>query len=275
MIKQTMTNLFDGYTVACHEGEEGVLAIDPTATAPRTSHRGVVHIYSQVIEEIENIFLSMGYTKYDGPEVEDAYHNFDALNIPQSHPARDMYDTLWLDKPGYLLRTHTSSVQIRAMRKHGAPLAGVVPGRTFRHESVDASHDIMFMQCEGIFVNKNVSMANLFGTAQAFLKAFFKKDELEIRMRPGYFPFVEPGVEIDMRCVFCTTGCSVCGKTTWLEIFPCGMIHPNVLQAVDIDAQEYQGFAFGFGLSRLVMLRHGIKDIRLLSSGKVEFLEQF
>lgn len=236
---------------------------------------GHLHPFTPFIEEIENIFLSMGYQVLDGPELETDFYNFTALNIPQDHPARDMYDTFWVDLPNHLLRTHTSNVQVRAMQNKKLPLAAIVPGRTYRHEAVDASHDFQFMQCEGFYVDKNVNLSHLFATAQAFLKALFKKDELDIRIRPGFFPFVEPGIEIDMRCVFCTNGCSVCKRSTWIEVFPCGMIHPNVLKAGGIDPNEYSGFAFGFGLTRLAMLLYGIDDIRHIYGGKIKFLEQF
>jgi phenylalanyl-tRNA synthetase alpha chain len=239
------------------------------------SQQGHLHPFTRFIEEIEDIFISMGYEILDGPELETDFYNFTGLNIPADHPARDMYDTFWVDLPGRLLRTHTSPVQVRSMESKSLPIAAVVPGRTYRHEAVDASHDFMFMQCEGFFIDKKVSLAHLFGTAQTFLKALFKKDELDIRIRPGFFPFVEPGVEIDMRCQFCSGGCSVCKKSTWVEVFPGGMIHPNVLRAGGIDPDIYSGFAFGFGLTRLAMLKYGIDDIRHLYGGKLKFLEQF
>jgi len=245
-------------------------------TAYQTSKpKGSRHPYSQFVEEVEDVFLSMGYEILEGPEVETEFNNFTGLNIPDDHPARDMYDTFWTNLPGYLMRTHTSPVQVRTMQKKDLPIAAVVPGRVFRHESTDASHETMFMQCEGFYIDKNVNLSHLFATAQYFLKALFKKDELDIRIRPGFFPFVEPGIEIDMRCQFCTDGCSVCKKTTWMEVFPGGMIHPNVLRSCGIDPNEYSGFAFGFGLSRLAMLKYNINDIRLFHSGKVKFLEQF
>lgn len=237
--------------------------------------KGNLHVYSKFIEEIENIFISMGYDLFDGPEVETDYFNFTALNIPQDHPARDMYDTFWLNKKNMLLRTHTSPVQIHAMQTLPLPIAGIAIGRTFRHEATDASHDIQFMQCEGIVIDKNITLSNLFATAKILLQKLFDKKDLDIRIRPGFFPFVEPGVEIDMRCPFCKSGCSVCKKSTWIEVFPGGLIHPNVLKFGGIDSNEYSGFAFGFGLTRLAMLKHGINDIRLLHSGKLKFLEQF
>ena len=237
--------------------------------------KGHLHPYTLFIEEIQQIFLSMGYEIWDGPELETDFHNFGALNIPDDHPARDMYDTFWTTTPGKLLRTHTSTVQVRTMEERKPPFAGIAPGRTYRHEAVDASHDFQFMQCEGLFVAKGVTVGNLFATAETFLKALFKKDTLDIRIRPGFFPFVEPGFEIDMRCVFCKNGCSVCKRSTWIEVFPGGMVHPNVLKASGIDPEIYSAFAFGFGLTRLAMLKYGIDDIRLLYSGKVKFLEQF
>ncbi|MBL4587764.1 phenylalanine--tRNA ligase subunit alpha [Candidatus Babeliales bacterium] len=250
-------------------------SFDVTAYKPFDGHKGHVHLYTELIEEIENIFISMGYDVWDGPYAETEYYNFTALNIPEDHPARDMYDTLWLNKKGWLLRTHTSTVQIRTMEKQQPPLAGIVPGTVFRHEAVDASHDIQFMQCEGLFVDKNITIAHLFGVAKTFLQKLFNKKELDIRIRPGYFPFVEPGVEIDMRCPFCTTGCSTCKQSCWIEVFPGGMVHPEELRMAGIDPEIYSGFAFGFGLTRLAMIKYGIPDIRLLQSGKISFLKQF
>jgi len=249
-------------------------SFDVTAYLPEQLE-GSLHPYSHFITEVQNIFLSMGFELLDGPEVETDYHNFTALNIPGDHPARDMYDTFWLNQPGMLMRTHTSTVQIRAMKEKKLPLAGICTGRVFRHEAVDASHDHTFFQCEGILIDKNITLAHLFGVIKEFLQALFGSDSLAIRTRPGFFPFVEPGVEIDMQCPFCTTGCSTCKKTRWIEVFPGGMIHPRVLQEAGIDPTVYSGFAFGFGLTRLAMLRYGIKDIRQLSNGKVRFLKNF
>ncbi len=236
---------------------------------------GHLHPYTHIVQEIENIFISMGYQVVDGPEIENDYNNFTALNIPEHHPARDMYDTFWMNRPDLLLRTHTSTVQSHIMREKPLPIAAIAPGRCFRHEATDATHDFMFMQCEGFLIDKHVTLAHLFATAKKFLHAFFKRDNLEIRIRPGFFPFVEPGVEIDIQCPFCTAGCSVCKKSTWIEVFPGGLIHPNVLQAAGINPEEYSGFAFGFGLTRLAMIKYAINDIRLLHSGRLKFLEQF
>lgn len=247
---------------------------DVTAYLPNKPY-GHLHPYTHLIKEVETIFMSMGYDVVDGPEVDSDYYNFTALNIPENHPARDMYDTFWLDVPSFLLRTHTSSVQARTIREKQLPIAAIVPGRCYRHEATDATHDFMFMQCEGILIDKNITLANLLATVQHFLRALFKKESIQIRTRPGFFPFVEPGLEIDMQCPFCTNGCSVCKKTRWIEVFPAGLIHPNVLREAGIDPNEYSGFAFGFGLTRLAMIRYKINDIRLFHSGKVRFLEQF
>ncbi len=250
-------------------------SFDVTAYKPLEGHAGHLHPYTGFIEEIQDIFISMGYDVWDGNYAETDYYNFTALNIPEDHPARDMYDTLWLNKKNYLLRTHTSTVQIHQMEEQKPPLAGIVPGTVFRHEAVDASHDIQFMQCEGLFVDKNITLAHLFGVAKTFLQKLFNKKELDIRIRPGYFPFVEPGVEIDMRCPFCTSGCSTCKKSCWIEVFPGGMVHPRELALSGIDPEKYTGFAFGFGLTRLAMIKYGIPDIRLLQSGRISFLKQF
>ena len=249
-------------------------SFDVTAYKPGIV-KGSLHPYTQVIEEIENIFMSMGFEIADGPEVESDYYNFETLNIPADHPARDMHDTFWLDVPGMLMRTHTSTLEIHTMQTQKPPIAIAAPGRCYRHEATDASHDFMFMQCEGLVVDKNISMSNLFATTKAFLQAVFNKKDLDIRIRPGFFPFVEPGIEIDMSCPFCTSGCSTCKKTRWIEICGAGLTHPNVLRACGIDPDQYSGFAFGFGLTRLVMLKYGIKDIRLLHDGKIDFLKQF
>lgn len=237
--------------------------------------RGSLHPNTQTIERIEDILISMGFEIIDGPEVETEECNFDALNIPEQHPARDLQDTFWLPQPHLLLRTHTSPVQVRGMRQRQPPLALASTGRTYRHEATDASHDFVFMQCEGIVVDKKISLAHLLATMKQFLQAFFEKDQLDIRVRPNFFPFVEPGIEIDMTCPFCTDGCSVCKKSRWIEICGAGLVHPHVLRAGGINPEEYSGFAFGFGLTRLVMLRYGISDIRLLHSGKIDFLKQF
>ena len=251
-------------------------AFDVTSYKPGALH-GSLHPYTTVIQDIENVFMSMGFLIAQGPEVENDYINFEALNIPAEHPAREMHDTFWLENSAaLLLRTHTSTVQIHSMTNKKPPIAIAAPGRVYRHEATDASHDFMFLQCECAFVDKNVSMANLLATAKQFLQGLFKtNNKLDIRVKPSFFPFVEPGIQFDMTCPFCTDGCSVCKRTRWIEIGGAGLIHPHVLKACNIDPEEYSGFAFGFGLTRLVMLKYGIHDIRLLHNPKVEFLKQF
>ncbi|MDR3551375.1 MAG: phenylalanine--tRNA ligase subunit alpha [Candidatus Babeliales bacterium] len=241
-----------------------------------TPFAGHTHIYTQTIEHLENIFISMGYDIADGPEVETDFYNFQALNIPSDHPARDMHDTFWLTLPSLLMRTHTSTVQIHTMENKQLPLAVFAPGRAFRNEATDASHDFMFTQGEGLVIDKDISVANLLATSKAFLQAFFEKKDLNIRARPGYFPFVEPGIEIDASCPFCSgKGCSTCKRTGWIEILGSGLIHPHVLQSCGIDSTIYSGFAFGFGIERLAMIKYGINDIRLFHSSKMHFLKQF
>lgn len=239
------------------------------------AQKGSLHPYTHIIERIEDIFISMGFARAQGPEVETDFYNFEALNIPANHPARDMHDTFWLPMPNTLLRTHTSTMQIRAMKDQKPPLALFAPGRVFRHEATDATHDFMFTQCEGLFVDKNVSMANLFATIQYFMQELFEDKNLKIRLRPSYFPFVEPGVEVDISCPFCKAGCSVCKRTRWIELAGAGLTHPHVLRACNIDPEVYSGFAFGFGIERLLMLMYSIADVRILRSGKLEFLKQF
>jgi phenylalanyl-tRNA synthetase alpha chain len=248
---------------------------DVTASVISSRPAGNTHLYTKVIAEVQDIFLSMGFDIWEGPEVETDFYNFTALNIPADHPARDMQDTFWLSKEPYLLRTHTSSVQVHAMESKPLPLMGISVGRVFRQDAIDASHDMMFTQCEGLIVDKGISLANLFGIMKMFLQTVFDKKDLDIRIRPGFFPFVEPGVEIDMRCVFCKNGCKVCKQSTWIEMIPGGLVHPNVLKNTGINPSVYSGIAFGLGIERLAMLRHQINDIRLFHSGKVSFLTQF
>ncbi|MBU1018511.1 MAG: phenylalanine--tRNA ligase subunit alpha [Patescibacteria group bacterium] len=242
---------------------------------------GHIHPLSKVQWEVENIFSQMGFSIMDGPEVESEYYNFEGLNIPKHHPARDMQDTFFLDKEAdkkhgrLVLRTHTSPVQIRTMEKYGAPLRIIIPGRVFRYEATDASHDTTFDQVEGMLIDKDISLSHLKGILQEFLTRLFQK-EVKVRLRPGYFPFVEPGLEVDFSCLLCGgEGCRVCKNTGWLEFMGAGMIHKNVLKAGGVDPKKYQGWAFGFGLTRLVMMRYGIDDIRLLKSADPRFLTQF
>jgi phenylalanyl-tRNA synthetase alpha chain len=249
-------------------------SFDPTLPPPPVE-RGSLHPITVLTREIEDLFVSMGYQVADGPEIETDWNNFEALNIPPDHPARDSQDTFYLDGPGPLvLRTHTSPVQIRSLQRLSPPLRVIAPGKVFRHEATDASHEHTFHQLEGLVVDKHVSVANLIGSMKTLLRGIFRRD-LEIRLRPGFFPFVEPGFELDARCPFCENGCSVCKHTRWVELLPCGLVHPNVLRACGVDPDEWSGFAFGLGLSRLTMLRFGINDVRLLLGGDLRFLEQF
>lgn len=237
--------------------------------------RGSLHPYTHVIEMVEDIFISMGFEIVEGPELEEDFYNFEALNIPQDHPARDMQDTFWLTLPGRLMRTHTSSVEIRTMLNKKPPLAIVVPGRAYRNESTDASHDFMFLQVEGLLVAKEISLSHLLATLKTFLQTLFEKKDLAIKVQPSYYPFTEPGIDFHMSCPFCKKGCTVCKRSQWIEIGGAGLTHPNVLRACNIDPTIYSGFAFGMGLTRLVMLKYGITDIRLLHGNKLEFLQQF
>jgi phenylalanyl-tRNA synthetase alpha chain len=247
--------------------------MDLTLPAPGV-RPGSLHPITQIQAEIEDLFVSMGFTVLDGPEVESEYHNFDALNIPADHPARDTQDTFWLTD-GNLLRTHTSPVQVRGMERLGPPLRMIAPGRAFRNESVDASHDHTFYQLEGMLVDREVSVANLIYFMTTLLTAIFHR-EVTVRLRPGFFPFVEPGFELDIQCLICGgPGCPVCKQSGWVELLPCGLVHPNVLRMSKIDPEQWNGFAFGLGLTRLVMMRYAIDDIRQLQGGDLRFLRQF
>lgn len=247
--------------------------LDLTLPAPGV-RPGSLHPLTQVQKELEDLFVSMGFTVLDGPEVETEYNNFDALNTPPDHPARDMQDTFWLTS-GQVLRTHTSPVQVRGMKRLGAPLRMIAPGRVFRNEEVDASHEHTFYQLEGMMVDRDVSIAHMIYFMKTLLSAIFQR-EVTVRLRPGYFPFVEPGFELDIQCLICGgPGCAVCKRSGWVELLPCGLVHPNVLRMGGIDPEQWGGFAFGLGLTRLVMMRYGIDDIRLLLSGDLRFSSQF
>ncbi|MCC7175321.1 MAG: phenylalanine--tRNA ligase subunit alpha [Bryobacterales bacterium] len=247
--------------------------IDLTLPAPGPA-RGHLHPISRLQAEIEDVFTSLGFTVLDGPEVETEYHNFDALNIPRDHPARDMQDTFWLTG-GSVLRTHTSPVQVRGMERFGPPLRIIAPGRVFRNEELDASHEHTFYQLEGMMVDRDVSVAHLVYFMKTLLTAVFKR-EVTVRLRPGFFPFVEPGFELDIHCLICGgQGCRVCKQSGWVEQIGCGLVHPNVLRMSGIDPEEWNGFAFGLGLTRLVMMRYAIDDVRYLQGGDLRFLNQF
>src|SRR3989344_4326095 len=268
-LRNFLQNSFAGREVQLKSAQIGEQAkssrIDITAPGARLP-RGHLHPLTLVQRKACEIFQSMGFAIAEGPEIENERYNFDALNIPANHPARDMWDTFWL-KPktaGYLLRTHTSPVQIRYMEKHNPPLRVIAPGRIFRYEATDASHEINFYQLEGLMVGEHVSVANFKAIIEEFYRQFFEKP-VSIRLRPSYFPFTEPSFEIDMRF----------GKSGWLEIMGAGMVHPNVFRAVGYIPGEWQGFAFGMGLDRLAMMKYKIPDIRLLYSGNLHFLGQF
>lgn len=247
--------------------------LDLTLPAPGT-RAGSLHPVTQLQQEIEDLFHSLGFAVLDGPEVETEYNNFDALNIPPDHPARDMQDTFWVEG-GHLLRTHTSAVQVRGMGRLKPPLRMIAPGRVFRNESVDASHEHTFYQLEGMMVDREVSVANLTYFMKTLLTAVFRR-EVTVRLRPGFFPFVEPGFELDIQCLICGgPGCPVCKQSGWVELLPCGLVNPHVLRMGGIDPAEWNGFAFGLGLTRLAMMRYGIDDIRWLQSGDLRFLNQF
>jgi phenylalanyl-tRNA synthetase alpha chain len=234
---------------------------------------GAVHPITRVRLRIEELFTHAGYEILEGPEVEDDFHNFEALNIPADHPARAMHDTFYLDN-GLLLRTHTSPVQIRTMLARKPPLALIAPGRVYRRDS-DVSHSPMFHQVEGLLVDTDVSFANLKAVLHQFMESLFER-KLSMRLRPSYFPFTEPSAEVDISCVLCDGGgCRVCKHSGWLEVAGCGMVHPNVFRACAIDAERYTGFAFGFGIERLAMLHYGVNDLRLFYDNDLRFLAQF
>lgn len=260
------------------EAEEELRLIESTESyddsLPRHEETGSYHPITLVQRELEEIFLSMGFTIEDYFEIVDDYHCFEALNIPKHHPARDMQDTYYLDN-GQLLKTHTSAAQNAIMRKYGAPLRAVFPGRCFRNESTDACHENTFFQMEGIMIDKDISISNLIYFMKTMLSEVFQHD-VTVRLRPGFFPFVEPGFELDIKCLICGgEGCPSCKNSGWLELCPCGMIHPNVLKAGGIDPEEYTGFAFGLGLTRLAMMKYGIKDIRVFNKGSLKANSQF
>jgi phenylalanyl-tRNA synthetase alpha chain len=274
-LKQRIQDLVDRRAAEARERESrSALERERTdVTLPsRAPWLGSLHPVTQTWRDLERIFREMGYAVETGPEVEDDYHNFEALNLPKDHPARDATDTFYLEG-GLVLRTHTSPVQIRTLESQPPPIRMICPGRAYRRD-LDATHLPMFHQLEALVVDEGISMADLKGTTEALWKRLFGAD-VRVRLRPGYFPFVEPGFELDARCPFCTKGCSVCKQSTWIELLPCGMVHPNVLTAGGIDPEQWTGFAFGLGLSRLTMLRYGIDDVRLLLAGDLRFLEQF
>ena len=240
----------------------------------RGQSTGGLHPVTRTMQRIEELFSQLGFAVEQGPEIEDDYHNFEALNIPAHHPARAMHDTFYFDAQT-LLRTHTSPVQVRHMETDKPPLRIIAPGRVYRCDS-DLTHTPMFHQVEGLLVDRDISFSDLMGTLADFLKHFFEDDNLQTRFRPSYFPFTEPSSEVDIQCVMCGgEGCRVCGHTGWIEILGCGMVHPNVFKSVGIDNEEYTGYAFGMGVERLAMLRYGVNDLRLFFDNDLKFLQQF
>jgi len=240
----------------------------------RSSGAGGLHPVTLTMNRIDKMFGKLGFDVAEGPEVEDDFHNFEALNIPEQHPARAMHDTFYFDD-GMLLRTHTSPVQIRVMEKQEPPLRVIAPGRVYRCDS-DLTHTPMFHQVEGLLVDVDVSFSVLKGTLEEFLKMFFERDDLKTRFRPSYFPFTEPSMEVDISCVMCAgNGCRVCSHTGWLEVIGCGMVHPEVFRHTGVDSEKYTGYAFGMGVERLAMLRYGVNDLRLFFDNDLRFLQQF
>ena len=248
-------------------------ALDVTLPG-RREDVGALHPITRTIERMANYFGALGFEVVEGPEIEDDYHNFEALNIPAHHPARAMHDTFYIDDT-HVLRTHTSGVQVRTMETREPPLRVICPGRVYRCDS-DLTHSPMFHQVEGLLIDENVSFGQLKGIIQDFLHAFFEQDALAVRFRPSYFPFTEPSAEVDIQCVKCAgEGCRICSGTGWLEVMGCGMVHPRVLEMSGVDTERFQGFAFGMGVERLAMLRYGIGDLRLNFENDLRFLAQF
>ena len=248
-------------------------AIDVTLPG-RRAEAGALHPITRTIQRMETFFASMGFDVVEGPEIEDDYHNFEALNIPAHHPARAMHDTFYVDDT-HVLRTHTSGVQVRTMETQSPPIRVICPGRVYRCDS-DLTHSPMFHQVEGLLIDETSNFGHLKGLLEDFLKAFFERDDLSVRLRPSYFPFTEPSAEVDIQCVKCSgEGCRVCSHTGWIEVLGCGMVNPKVLEMSGIDPDKYRGFAFGMGVERLSMLRYGIGDLRLNFDNDLRFLAQF
>jgi phenylalanyl-tRNA synthetase alpha chain len=240
----------------------------------RRAEAGALHPISRTIQRMETFFASMGFDVVEGPEIEDDYHNFEALNIPAHHPARAMHDTFYVDDT-HVLRTHTSGVQVRTMETQSPPIRVICPGRVYRCDS-DLTHSPMFHQVEGLLIDETSNFGHLKGLLEDFLQAFFERDDLSVRLRPSYFPFTEPSAEVDIQCVKCSgEGCRVCSHTGWIEVLGCGMVNPRVLEMSGIDPDKYRGFAFGMGVERLSMLRYGIGDLRLNFDNDLRFLAQF
>ena len=276
VVKQELQDLIgerkNSLDSAAVEAQLAAETIDVTLPG-RGQSTGGIHPVTRTIERIEDFFSSIGFEVVEGPEIEDDYHNFEALNIPAHHPARAMHDTFYIDE-STVLRTHTSPVQVRVMETEEPPLRIICPGRVYRCDS-DLTHTPMFHQVEGLLIDEHSSFADLKGVVEEFLRVFFER-ELQVRFRPSYFPFTEPSAEVDIQCVNCGgEGCRVCSQTGWLEVMGCGMVHPRVFEYSKIDTEKYSGFAFGMGVERLAMLRYGVNDLRLFFDNDLRFLEQF
>ena len=278
-VKQEVAQLLAHKRTALENAELAVSIaaqkIDETL-AGRGLDSGGLHPVTRAMQRIEDIFIAMGFGVATGPEIEDDFHNFEALNIPPEHPARAMHDTFYIEEQSatpHLLRTHTSPVQVRYMMEQQPPINIIVPGRVYRCDS-DVTHTPMFHQVEGLMVDEGISFADLKGVLTRFLQQYFEAD-LKIRLRPSYFPFTEPSAEVDISCVFCETGCRICKHSGWIEILGSGMVHPEVFRQVGVDSEKYTGFAFGLGVERLTMLRYGVTDLRSFFDNDLAFLEQF
>jgi phenylalanyl-tRNA synthetase alpha chain len=275
--KQTVQQAIEARRVALKNAvlEAKLVGEKVDVTLPgRHTPAGSLHPVTRTMQRIDDLFAQMGFSVAEGPEIEDDFHNFEALNIPESHPARAMHDTFYFPD-GSLLRTHTSPVQVRVMQQHKPPLRVIAPGRVYRCDS-DLTHTPMFHQVEGLMVDEQVTFTDLKAILIDFLQSFFENEDLVVRFRPSYFPFTEPSAETDIQCVMCGgEGCRVCSHTGWLEVLGCGMVHPNVFKHVDIDTETYTGFAFGMGVERLAMLRYGVNDLRLFFENDLRFLKQF
>ncbi|MDD5221478.1 MAG: phenylalanine--tRNA ligase subunit alpha [Candidatus Pacebacteria bacterium] len=279
ILKTELMNLISSKEIILAKKEleeiENKTDIDLTMPA-RQASVGHLHPITQVEDRIIEIFSNLGFEVAQGPEAETEWYNFDALNIPKDHPARDLWDTFWLKtEKKMLLRTHTSPVQVRYMEKHVPPIKIIAPGRIFRYEATDSSHEINFYQLEGLMIDRDITLSDLKGIIEKFFQAFFG-GETEIRLRPSFFPFTEPSVEVDIKCLLCKgKGCSACSQRGWLEMGGAGMVHPEVLKSVGLNPKQWQGFAFGMGLDRLTMMKYKVDNIRLFYSGDLRFLEQF
>lgn len=251
-----------------------------TATGENEGNKGHIHPVIRVIKDITDVFVEMGFEIASGPEMEDSYHNFDALNVPKDHPARDMQDTFYLDKKNFpnipdLLRTHTSNVQIRFGENNAPPFKIIVPGKVYRNEATDRTHEVQFHQIDGMVIGEDISLAHLKGSLNTFIHKLFG-DDVETRLRPSYFPFTEPSVELDMKCFRCKgNGCPTCSHNGWIEILGAGMTHPNTLNMIGINTKKYQGYAFGVGVDRIALMRYMIDDVRMLYNGDLRLINQF